>query len=136
MPVVLRKLVLIALLLAPAVARAQWLPIPEVLAQPLIGEVHSRGERVPQAGLDVIVDEEAAHVKTDGKGRFVIEGVTAGRHMIHFRGQDIAPYDEEVWLRVSLPTVLNVYVDVKPKYVSHVKGRTVLSDPIEQTVSS
>ena len=136
MPVVLRKLVLIALLLAPAVARAQWLPIPEVLAQPLIGEVHSRGERVPQAGLDVIVDEEAAHVKTDAKGRFVIEGVTAGRHMIHFRGQDIAPYDEEVWLRVSLPTVLNVYVDVKPKYVSHVKGRTVLSDPIEQTVSS
>ena len=31
---------------------------------------------------------------------------------------------------------MSVFVVVKPRYVSHVKGRTVLSDPIEQTVSA
>jgi len=131
----LRIWIAFVVLAAPSLARAQWLPIPDIVAQPLIGEVHSRGERVPQADLDVIVDENAAHVKTDAQGRFVIEGLTTGRHMVHFRGQDITPLDREVWTRVSLPTVMSVFVVVKPRYVSRVKGRTVLSDPIEQTVS-
>ena len=130
-----RHLVLFACVAAPALARAQWLPLPD-LAQPLIGEVRGRGDRVPQAGIDVIVDEGAAHARTDTAGHFVIEGLTSGPHVVHFRGQDITAYDERVALRVNLPTVMDVFVEVKPRYVSRVKGRTVLSDPVEQTISS
>ena len=87
MPHSLRIWLAFFVLAAPSLARAQWMPIPDILAQPLIGEVHSRGERVPQANLDVIIDENAAHVKTDAQGRFVLEGLTTGRHVVHFRGQ-------------------------------------------------
>ncbi|HEX8954362.1 MAG TPA: TonB-dependent receptor plug domain-containing protein, partial [Polyangia bacterium] len=130
-----RHLVLVVCLLAPALARAQWLPLPD-LAQPLIGEVRGRGDRVPQAGVDVIVDAGAVHTLTDARGRFVLEGLTSGNHIVHFRGVDITAYDEEVSLRINLPTVMSVFVEVKPRYVSRVKGRTVLSDPVEQTISS
>jgi hypothetical protein len=120
---------------APGLARAQWLPVLE-LAQPLVGEVRGRGDRVPQAGLDVLVDDGTVATTTDARGHFVLEGLAVGRHVVHLRGADITPFDEEVWLRVNRPTVLMAFVDVKPRYVSHVKGRTVLSDPIEQTLSS
>ena len=38
--------------------------------------------------------------------------------------------------RLNRPIVMAVYVVVKPRYVSRVRGRTVLQDPIEQTISS
>ncbi|HEY1584668.1 MAG TPA: TonB-dependent receptor, partial [Polyangia bacterium] len=123
------------LLLAPAAARAQPLAIP-FWAQPLAGEVLSRGDRVPQANVEVLVDDGSRHQTTDERGRFVFSGLIAGVHHVHFRSSDIQPYDEDVELRINLPTILNVFVVVKPRYVSRVKGRTVTSDPIEQTVSS
>ena len=132
---VARHLLLVACLLAPAVARAQWLPLPDV-AQPLIGEVRAKGDRVPQKGVDVIVDNDAARAVTDADGHFVIEGLTRGVHVVHFRGIDITSLDQEVQTRINLPTVMTVFVAVKPRYVSHVKGRTALSAPVEQTVSS
>ena len=122
-------------MLAPAEARAQWFPL-AIEAQPLIGEVRGRGDRVPQPNVDVLVDDGTRSITTDKDGRFVLEGLEVGRHMVHVRGPDIAAADEEVWLRVNLPTVLTVFVDVRPRYVSRVKGRTVLSDPVEQTISS
>ncbi len=130
----LRTLVCAALVLLPAAARAQ-LPMP-YFAQPLLGEVHGRGDRVPQANVEVLIDDGARRVTTDEQGRFLFEALFAGHHVVHFRGVNIQPYDEDVDLRVNLPTLLNVFVAVKPRYVSHVKGRTVTSDPIEQTVSS
>ena len=135
MRLALRQLVVAVCLLVPVAARAQWLPM-VIEAQPLVGEVRGRGDRVPQPNIIVLIDDGSRSITTDAQGRFVIEGLTVGRHLVHFRGTDIAPADEEVWTRVNLPTVMTVFVDVKPRYVSHVKGRTVLSDPIEQTLSS
>src|SRR3954447_2698299 len=91
-----RHLVLLACVLAPIAARAQWLPI-VVEAQPLVGEVRGRGDRVPQANIDVLVDDGSRAITTDAQGRFVLEGLPVGRHIVHFRGTDIAPADEEVW---------------------------------------
>ncbi|HXU72861.1 MAG TPA: TonB-dependent receptor plug domain-containing protein [Polyangia bacterium] len=131
----LRSLTLAFVIFTPAVVRAQLLPIP-IVAQPFLGEVHSRGDRVPQAGVDVIIDDGVAQQTTDKRGRFLFEGLTFGHHVVHFRGNDIKDYDQDVDLRINLPTVLDVYVIAKSRYVSHVRGRTVTSDPIAESVSS
>ncbi|MCU1280293.1 MAG: TonB family protein / TonB-dependent receptor [bacterium] len=105
-------------------------------ALPLIGEVRGRGDRVPQPRVSVIIDDGVPTVLTDERGRFVIEDLTVGEHVVHFRGVDIRAYDETVHTRLNSPIVMSVYVEVKPRYVSHVRGRLVLQDPIEQTLTS
>src|SRR5207253_5919794 len=67
---------------------------------------------------------------------FVHEDLPAGNHVVHFRGIDIRAYEESVELRLNMPVVMLVYVEVKPRYVSRVRGRTVLQDPIAQTISA
>ncbi|MCU1278027.1 MAG: TonB family protein / TonB-dependent receptor, partial [bacterium] len=104
-------------------------------AQPLLGEVRGRGDRAVQPHVNVFVDEGTRSTVTDEHGRYVIEDLTPGLHTVHFRGSDIRPYDESVELRRNRPVLLTVYVEVKPRYVSRVRGRTVLQDPIEQTIS-
>jgi hypothetical protein len=91
---------------------------------------------VPQARVSVIVDEGARTVITDERGQFVIDELPVGEHVVHFRGIDIRPYDETVETRLNRPVIMAVFVEVKPRYVSRVRGRTVLQDPIEQTISS
>ncbi|MDB4970273.1 MAG: TonB family protein / TonB-dependent receptor, partial [Myxococcales bacterium] len=105
-------------------------------AQPLAGEVLSRGDRVPQTNVTVIVDDLVATTQTDASGHFVVEGLRVGDHVVHFRGSDFPPVDQPVTMWRYRPTLVTTYLDVLPRYVSHVRGRTVLQDAIEQTVTS
>ena len=109
---------------------------PAGIARPILGEVLSRGERVPQAGVQVVVDDGARVTVTDARGHFVLDDLPVGRHVLHLRGSDIRPVDDEQWLSFGLPLSLSYFVDVKPRYVSRVRGRSALSDPVEQTISS
>lgn len=110
--------------------------IVSVVVQPLIGQVLSKGERVPQANVRVIVDDGVAHATTDADGRFRIDGLARGAHVVHFRGTDVRPTDEKIDMRVDFPTRLVEFIAVKPRYLSRVRGRSALSDPVEQTVTS
>jgi TonB family protein len=110
--------------------------IVRVVVQPLTGEVLSKGERVPQPGVRVLVDDGAHATTTDNDGRFVIDGLSRGQHAVHFRGPDITATDENVEMRADFPTRLTKFVEVKPRYVSRVRGRSAISDPVEQTISS
>jgi TonB family protein len=101
----------------------------------LFGQITSRGDRIAQAHVKVILDENARSTSTDEHGRFVIEGIAPGKHVVHLRGTDIVASEETVVIDPVLPTELNPFVDAKPRYVARVRGRLVLSDPIEQTIS-
>jgi TonB family protein len=102
----------------------------------LFGVVLSRGERVPQIGVQLIVDKGARSGVSDARGQFVIEGLSAGEHILHVRGTDIVASDEKVLVDPILPTRLDLFVEAKPRYVAHVRGRQALQDPIEQTVNA
>src|SRR4051812_1789354 len=106
------------------------------IAEPLLGEVFARAERQPQAGVTVLVDDGVARTVPDARGRFVIDGLSVGRHVVHVRGTDVIPYDETVTTRVNLPTLMTIYVEVKPRYLSRVRGRAAVQDPVEQTITS
>jgi TonB family protein len=102
----------------------------------LFGTVTTRPERVLQANVKVILDDGAAETLTDARGRFVLEGLSPGKHTVHLRSSDIVALDQEVMIDPFLPTELRLFVEAKPRYVARVRGRTALQDPIEQTISA
>jgi TonB family protein len=102
----------------------------------IAGTVIARGDRTPQPGVRVFTGDGKQSTTTDALGHFVLDHLHDGPQMIHLRGIDIAPLDEEVVLDLALPVVHDFFVDAKPRYVARVRGRLVLSDPIEQTISA
>lgn len=108
---------------------------PEELAEPLIGTVRSRGDRLGRAGVHLIIDNNLATASTDADGHFVIEGLRVGKHVIHVRGTDFPPVDQVVDLRVDVPTVREIFIEEKPRYLSQVHTHLVASDSVQQTIS-
>jgi TonB family protein len=102
----------------------------------LFGTVTTRGDRVPQPNVHVILDDGQRQTSSDARGRFVLEALTEGKHVVHLRGSDIVASDETITLDPMLPTELDAFVEARPRYVAHVRGRTALQDPIEQTISA
>lgn len=122
--------------LPPPPAEVPGATVPTV---PLSGAVRRRGDRAPVAGAAVAVriapgDERQA--VTDERGRFAFPALPVGEHLLAVRGVDLTPADVTVTLHEGRSTELNLYVDVKERYASTVRGRRPVVETVEQTLST
>jgi TonB family protein len=102
---------------------------------PLSGVVLSRGERLPLAGVSVIVDD-GPRALTDAAGKFEFPSLTPGAHVVHLRGAQINAADAKLELHRGKATRATYWVIPKERYSSLVRGRAVVQETIEETLST
>ncbi len=121
---------------APAAPSAPQMPTPTV---PLSGAVRRRGDRAAVAGAVALVsiapgDERRA--VTDEQGRFSFAALPIGEHRLSLRGAAILPVDVTVALHEGKSTELSLFVDVKERYASTVRGQRAVVETVEQTLTT
>ena len=114
-------------------------PAPRLPAVPLSGVVRRRGDRTPVAGAVALVavapgDERRA--VTDERGRFSFAALPVGEHKLALRGAAILPLDVTVALHEGKSTDLSLFVDVKERYASTVRGQRAVVETVEQTLTT
>ena len=106
---------------------------------PLSGTVRRRGDRTAVAGAVALVtvapgDERRA--VSDEQGRFSFASVPVGEHKLILRGAAILPVDITVALHEGKSTELTLFVDVKERYASTVRGQRAVVETVEQTLTT
>ncbi len=112
---------------------------PSVPTVPLSGIVRRRGDRTPVAGavaLVTVAPGEERRVVTDAEGRFSFPALPVGEHKLALRGAAILPVDVPVALHAGKSTELSLYVDVKERYASTVRGQRAVVETVEQTLTT
>jgi TonB family protein len=127
-------------LLKPASASASpSAPAPSASAGPTIpveGQVLVRGDRVPVAGISVVLDGGALEAHTDDDGRFHFAAVPVGEHAFKLRGGGIAPVDGKLQANAGKRLQLTYYVALNQRYSSTVRGKRPVVETVEQTLSA
>jgi TonB family protein len=113
-------------------------PVPAGEAVPFGGRVLKKGDRTPQPGVVVALDDGAPHTTTDDEGRFVFDAVPVGSHRVHLRGPTIGTVDvpEPVLLAAGKKTEATYYVVVSDRYTTIVRGKRVVQETVEQTLAA
>lgn len=114
-------------------------PAGTVPTVPLSGLVRRRGDRVPVAGAVALVEigpGDEGRAVTDAQGRFSFAALPIGEHKLVLRGVDLAPVDTTVALHPGKATEVTLYVDVKERYASTVRGRRAVVETVEQTLTT
>jgi TonB family protein len=106
---------------------------------PLSGLVRRRGDRTAVVGAVLLVsvapgDERRA--VTDEQGRFSFAALPVGEHKLALRGPAILPVDVTVALHEGKSTELSLFVDVKERYASTVRGQRAVVETVEQTLTT
>ena len=114
-------------------------PSPHAPVVPLTGIVRRRGDRAAVAGAVALVsiapgDERRA--VTDEQGRFSFAALPVGEHKLALRGAAILPVDITVALHEGKSTELSLFVDVKERYASTVRGQRAVVETVEQTLTT
>ena len=112
---------------------------PHAPTVPLSGTVRRRGDRAAVAGAVALVsvapgDERRA--VTDEQGRFSFAALPVGEHKLVLRGAAILPVDVTVALHEGKSTELSLFVDVKERYASTVRGQRAVVETVEQTLTT
>ncbi len=112
---------------------------PSVPTVPLSGIVRRRGDRTPVPGVAVLVavapgDERRA--VTDEQGRFAFAALPVGEHPLKLRAATITPVDISVALHEGKSTELSLYVSVKERYASTVRGQRAVVETVETTLTT
>ena len=112
---------------------------PHVPTVPLSGLVRRRGNRTAVTGAVALVtvapgDERRA--VTDEQGRFAFAALPVGEHKLALRGATILPVDITVALHEGKSTELDLFVDVKERYASTVRGQRAVVETVEQTLTA
>ena len=112
---------------------------PHVPTVPLSGVVRRRGDRTAVAGVVALVtvapgDERRA--VTDEQGRFSFAALPVGAQQLVLRGAAILPVDVAVALHEGKSTELSLFVDVKERYASTVRGQRAVVETVEQTLTT
>src|SRR3954447_8475381 len=110
---------------------------PHVPTVPLSGLVRRRGDRSAVTGAVALVtlgpgDERRA--VTDEQGRFSFPALPVGEHPLALRGAALVPVDITVALHEGKSTELSLFVEVKERYASTVRGRRAVVETVEQTL--
>jgi TonB family protein len=102
---------------------------------PLSGKVLRKGDRVPLAGVSVILDE-APKVVTDNDGRFAFDSIPAGKHILHLRHPLINNTDAKIDLAPGKKTELTLYAEGKVRYRSVVRAQKAVVETVELTLDA
>lgn len=108
---------------------------PRVETVPLSGVVRSRGERVAQPGVRVLIDDGALATTTDADGRFHFAEVPVGEHVVKLRGGEVLPAESPVHLQAGKGLDVTYYVAIRNRYVSTVRGQRLVQETVEHTLS-
>jgi TonB family protein len=108
---------------------------------PVEGVVRRRGDRIPVAGVSVIVTlgpgpADVREVATDEGGRFAFDAIPVGTHALALRGAEIVPADTTITVHEGKSLELQTFVDVKQRYVSTVRGRRAVVEAVEHTLAA
>src|SRR5581483_264334 len=118
----------------PAPAPGETPSAPETPKVPFTGRVLSKGDRVPLAGVAVIVDDE--HATTDEDGRFRFAALPIGKHTVKLRGAGISGTENPLTLSAGKRTDATYYVPSKTRYSATVRGTRAVEETVEQTISA
>jgi TonB family protein len=102
---------------------------------PLSGKVLRKGDRVPLAGVSVIVDD-APKVLTDDDGNFAFEALPVGKHVLHLRHPLINNTDAKIELAVRKKLQLTLYAEAKARYRSVVRAQKAVVETVEMTLDA
>ncbi len=106
---------------------------------PLAGTVFKKGERIPLGGVHVtvvITPSDERTTTTDTQGHFTFDGLPLGEHTIKLRGSDIQVVDTQVVLKAGTKTSVTYYVTSRDRYSSTVRGKRVVVETVEQTLTT
>jgi hypothetical protein len=92
------------------------------------GVVLRRGDRSPLGDISVSLDEREP-VRTDEYGRFQLDAVSAGAHVLRVRGAAIDPLDLPE-RTTAKPARAKIYVCASAVYSSRVRGASPTVEPI------
>jgi hypothetical protein len=103
---------------------------------PLDGQVLGKGDRVPLAGVAVIVDEGPAREVTDLDGRFHFTALPIGSHVLHLRATQIPVTEAPVTLSAGKRTEVTLFVAAKQRYTSVVRGQKAVVETVEHVLAA
>src|SRR5262249_18424580 len=89
---------------------------------PVSGVVLRKGDRVPLAGISVLLDDGSLGAVTDGDGRFALPAVPIGAHAVRLRGSGIAPVDSTLTANEGKALHVTYYLQAQHPYPSPVPG--------------
>jgi TonB family protein len=121
------------------VAPAPEAPAPTEPAQPpaqLAGQIKHKGDRVPVAGVTVIVDGGAFTAISDDDGRFRFDGIPPGAHTIKLRAAAILPADAKLQLTAGKRIEATYYVEARARYSATVRAQKAVVETVEQTLDA
>ncbi len=102
---------------------------------PLSGRVLRKGDRVPLAGISVIIDE-ATKTITDSDGNFAFDAIAVGKHKLHLRHPLINNTDAPITLLIGKKTTLTLYAEGKAQYRSVVRAQRAVVETVELTLDA
>jgi hypothetical protein len=116
LPLALPLTLLALLAMGPLAATGCLDPIPDNTITPpgtgvLSGEVRNACDKSPLAQIDVVVDKRAT--QTDAAGRYSLDGLPAGLHVVTYAGKDFSFQQKTVQIDDGKTT--NVIVDLVPQ---------------------
>ena len=107
---------------------------PKIETVPFAGTIKSRGDRIPQPGVSVVIDGGPLRANTDDDGHFAFDAVPVGAHTVHLRGPTVGAIDLPLLLAPGKRTDVTWYVTVTDRYSTVVHGHRVTQEAVEQTL--
>src|SRR5262249_20837409 len=101
---------------------------------PVSGVVLRKGDRVPLAGISVLLDDGGLGAVTDIDGRFALPAVPIGAYAVKLRGSGISPVDTSLTANEGKALELTYYVQGEERYTSTVRGKRVVVETVEHTL--
>ena len=105
------------------------------LGVPFSGQVRRSGDRSPLSGVSITLDVPDVETITDADGRFSFTAVPVGKRVFKLRSGEITPSDIKLELGTKKRLEVTWYVAGKDRYTSKVRGRRIVQETVEYTLS-
>ncbi len=115
-------------------------PSPEAPAAPpsvpFSGQIRKAGDRTALSGVSITLDVPDIEAISDAEGRFSFPAVPVGQRIFKLRSGEISAADIKVELKEGKRLEVTWYASVKERYVSTVRGKRVVQETVEYTLTA